>query len=70
MPNTDVVTRGDLDTFRVGVPLGRVARSEEIVDVVAFLLSDQVSYLTMRGRGGRRRQGAGGAGRGGGQGRA
>jgi hypothetical protein len=36
MPNTDVVTRGDLDTFRVGVPLGRVARSEEIADMVAF----------------------------------
>jgi len=48
MPNTDVVTRGDLDSFRVGVPLGRVARSEEIADVVAFLLSDQASYLTMQ----------------------
>ena len=48
MSNTDVVTRGDLDTFRVGVPLGRVARSEEIADVVAFLLSDQASYLTMQ----------------------
>ena len=48
MPNIDVVTRGDLDTFRVGVPLGRVARSEEIADVVAFLLSDQASYLTMQ----------------------
>jgi 2,3-dihydro-2,3-dihydroxybenzoate dehydrogenase len=48
MTNTDVVTRGDLDTFRVGVPLGRVARSEEIADVVAFLLSDQASYLTMQ----------------------
>jgi 2,3-dihydro-2,3-dihydroxybenzoate dehydrogenase len=48
MPNTDVVTRGDLDTFRVGVPLGRVARSEEIAEVVAFLLSDRSSYLTMQ----------------------
>jgi 2,3-dihydro-2,3-dihydroxybenzoate dehydrogenase len=48
MPDTEVVTRGDLDTFRVGVPLGRVARSEEIADVVAFLLSNGSSYLTMQ----------------------
>ena len=48
MSNTDVITRGDLDAFRVGVPLGRVARSSEIADVVAFLLSDNSSYLTMQ----------------------
>jgi len=48
MSNTDVITRGDLDAFRVGVPLGRVARSVEIADVVAFLLSDHASYLTMQ----------------------
>jgi 2,3-dihydro-2,3-dihydroxybenzoate dehydrogenase len=48
MTNTDIITRGDLDSFRVGVPLGRVARSEEIADVVAFLLSDRASYLTMQ----------------------
>jgi 2,3-dihydro-2,3-dihydroxybenzoate dehydrogenase len=46
MSNTDVVTRGDLDAFRVGVPLGRVARSEEIADVVAFLLSDRASFVS------------------------
>ena len=48
MDAPEVVTRGSLDTFRVGVPLGRVARSEEIADVVAFLLSEHSSYLTMQ----------------------
>ena len=48
MPSTDVVLKGDLDSFRVGVPLGRLARSEEIADVVAFLLSDHSTYLTMQ----------------------
>ena len=48
MSDTAVITRGDLDAFRVGVPLGRVARSTEIADVVAFLLSDHAGYLTMQ----------------------
>ena len=48
MSDTEAITRGDLDAFRVGVPIGRVARSTEIADVVAFLLSDNSSYLTMQ----------------------
>lgn len=48
METPEVVIKGSLEGFRVGVPLGRLARSEEIADVVAFLLSDKSSYLTMQ----------------------
>ena len=48
MEAPELVVGGSLETFRVGVPLGRLARSEEIADVVAFLLSDRSTYLTMQ----------------------
>ena len=44
----EVVVGGNLAAFRLPVPLGRLARSEEIADVVAFLLSDRSTYLTMQ----------------------
>ena len=48
METPSVVVDGNLDAYRLPVPLGRLARTEEIADVVAFLLSDRSTYLTMQ----------------------
>lgn len=34
--------------FRVGIPLGRVARPDDIADAVLFLLSDRAAHITMQ----------------------
>jgi 2,3-dihydro-2,3-dihydroxybenzoate dehydrogenase len=33
--------------FRVGIPLGRIARPENVADAVAFLLSDRATHITL-----------------------
>jgi 2,3-dihydro-2,3-dihydroxybenzoate dehydrogenase len=38
---------GTADTFRVGIPLGRLASPENIADAVLFLLSDRASHITL-----------------------
>jgi 2,3-dihydro-2,3-dihydroxybenzoate dehydrogenase len=38
---------GQLETYRVGIPLGRLARPSDVADAVAFLLSDQAAQITM-----------------------
>ncbi|GGM49019.1 2,3-dihydro-2,3-dihydroxybenzoate dehydrogenase [Longimycelium tulufanense] len=38
---------GDPDSFRVGIPLGRIASPNDIADVVHFLLSDRARHITM-----------------------
>lgn len=43
----DAMLKGDLDNFRTGVPLGRIAQVGDVADAVAFLLSDQSKYITM-----------------------
>jgi 2,3-dihydro-2,3-dihydroxybenzoate dehydrogenase len=39
---------GDLATYRVGIPLGRIADPEDIADAVAFLASDRARHITMQ----------------------
>lgn len=38
---------GRLDTFRVGVPLNRIAAPADVADAVVFLLSEQARHVTM-----------------------
>ncbi|WP_460072734.1 2,3-dihydro-2,3-dihydroxybenzoate dehydrogenase [Streptomyces sp. YKOK-I1] len=38
---------GDPGAYRVGIPLGKVARPEDVARAVAFLLSDEAGHITM-----------------------
>jgi 2,3-dihydro-2,3-dihydroxybenzoate dehydrogenase len=38
---------GSPETFRVGIPLGKVAQPRDVVEAVLFLLSDRASHITM-----------------------
>ncbi|MCQ4117853.1 SDR family oxidoreductase [Rhodococcus tibetensis] len=39
---------GDLASFKVGIPLGRIAEAADIADSVEFLLSDRARHITMQ----------------------
>ncbi|MGD9739001.1 MAG: 2,3-dihydro-2,3-dihydroxybenzoate dehydrogenase [Bauldia sp.] len=39
---------GSLETFRNGIPLGRIAEPDAIADAIVFLLSDRARHITMQ----------------------
>ncbi|MBY8887664.1 2,3-dihydro-2,3-dihydroxybenzoate dehydrogenase [Streptomyces sp. PTM05] len=41
------VVDGDPDSYRVGIPLGRLAEPRDIAEAVAFLVSDRARHITM-----------------------
>jgi 2,3-dihydro-2,3-dihydroxybenzoate dehydrogenase len=43
----EVIT-GSLESFRVGIPLGKIATAHEIASTVLFLVSDYASHITMQ----------------------
>lgn len=42
------VIAGDPSTFRLGIPLGRIAEPSDVADAVAFLLSEQARHITLQ----------------------
>jgi 2,3-dihydro-2,3-dihydroxybenzoate dehydrogenase len=42
------VVDGDPQTFRLGIPLGRVASPADVADAVVFLLSDRSRHITLQ----------------------
>ena len=40
------IIRGDLETHRGGIPMGRLARPEELASLVVFLASEKADYIT------------------------
>ncbi|WP_380179087.1 2,3-dihydro-2,3-dihydroxybenzoate dehydrogenase [Kalamiella sp. sgz302252] len=40
--------RGFAEQFKVGIPLGKIARPQEIANTILFLASDQASHITMQ----------------------
>ena len=43
----DKVVAGDLADFRTGIPLGKLARPEDVTAAILFLLSEQAGHVTM-----------------------
>lgn len=42
------VIEGNLQTYRLGIPLGRMAQASNIADAVCFLASAQAAHITMQ----------------------
>ncbi|MCX8995984.1 2,3-dihydro-2,3-dihydroxybenzoate dehydrogenase [Rhizobiaceae bacterium BDR2-2] len=41
------VIAGSLETYKAGIPLGKLATPEDVADAVVFLLSDRAGHITM-----------------------
>lgn len=44
----DALIGGNSETFRLGIPLGRVARARDVAEAVLFLLSDRARHITLQ----------------------
>jgi 2,3-dihydro-2,3-dihydroxybenzoate dehydrogenase len=42
------VIAGNLERFRLGIPLGRIASPEDVASAVMYLLSDQARQITLQ----------------------
>ncbi len=45
--SAETVIEGSLPNYRLGIPLRKIARPEEIVESILFLLSDRASHITL-----------------------
>lgn len=45
--DVDEAVMGSIEKFRTGIPLGRLAAVEQIVNAVLYLLSDQAAHITL-----------------------
>lgn len=46
--NEKAVIEGDLETYRIGIPLSKLAEPSDIAEAVLFLASDRAKHITMQ----------------------